>query len=384
MGKKITGVLEADSSAKAKEQLKGQPLTLIKITEEHRRATKISMNPVMKLSFLRELTQLLQAGLPLFDCLSIIAEKSRKEKYYPMLADFLDRLKQGVSLSGIMRNYPHVFHAIDEAIVSAAEKTGTLSTALAQLVDHLERGARFKKRLVGIIAYPLFLLGFACILFCALLFFLIPSMQELYEGRELQPLTSIILAMSAFCRDHLITLLVAFLSPFLIGYLVLQNTHCKSVLFKSLLKLPLLGKLFFQVVMSQFGKTVALLLQSGLPLLEALKLSRPTLKFPDLTQALAEIEVKILEGKSFAEELTTKQQFPLTVSRIIALAEETGRVKEAFESIAKIYDEELDKSLEKLTTLLQPALLLLLGIIVGVMMLAVLLPLIDVNSFLST
>jgi len=126
-----------------------------------------------------------------------------------------------------------------------------------------------------------------------------------------------------------------------------------------------------------------LLLQSGLPLLETLKLSRPSLRHPFFEEALLSVEEKILEGKSLHEELKIQKQFPLTVIRLLAIAEETGKMKEAFENIVEIYDEELTKSLEKLTTVLQPALLLLLGIIVGVMVLAVLLPLTDVSSFLN-
>jgi general secretion pathway protein F len=382
-GKKISGVMEADSLLGAKERLKARRIMVVALEEEKKKAKGLSINASTKLAFVRELSQLLKAGLPLFECLAIIEEKSRKEKHYPLLIDFLDRLKQGTSLSTAMKNYPKVFNEIDCSMIAAAEETGTLPQALSQLAQYLDKQARFKKQIISVTAYPLFLLGFAFLLLAALLFFLIPSMQELYEGRDLQPLTQAIISLSIFCRHNVLGIFALFSLPVVAGYFIFKKPAYRREISIRMLNFPFVGDIILQMVISRFSRTASLLLQSGLPLLETLKLSRPTLKSPYFEEALLAVEAKILEGKSLHEELKMQKQFPLTVIRLLAIAEETGKMKEAFENIVEIYDEELTKSLENLTTVLQPALLLLLGLIVGVMVLAVLLPLTDVSSFLN-
>ncbi len=382
-GKKMAGLIEADSLSSAKERLRMRKILVTNLNEEREKGRKISLKLELKLSFMRELAQLLKAGLPLFECLVMVEEKSRKERHHALLIDLIDRLKQGESLSSAMKNYPRMFNGIDLSMIAAAEESGTLSEAFAQLYQYLEKQARWKKQLLSITTYPLFLLSFSFFIFFALLFFLIPSMQELYEGRQLQPLTQAVLSLSRFCRENASVL--GGLIVLGIGgvFVLIRNQSYRQRVSRWALRLPIIGDVVVQMVMMRFSRACSLLLKSGVPLLDTLRFARPTLRHVVFEKVLLDAEMKILEGHSLYEQLKLSGCFPLTVTRLLAIAEETGRMKQAFDSIAEIYDEELAKSLERLTTVLQPALLLLLGIIVGVMVLAVLLPLTDVSSFLS-
>jgi general secretion pathway protein F len=382
-GKKVIGLIEADSLLVAKERLRSRKILVTDLVEEKKRKGSIGLKLELKLSLMRELAQLLKAGLPLYECLVTIEEKSRKEKHHPLLIDLIDRLKQGEGLSSAMRKYPKVFDAIDLSMIAAAEESGTLPEAFSQLYHYLEKQVRWKKQLLSVTTYPTFLLVFSLFIFFALLFFLIPSMQELYEGRQLQPLTQAILSLSQFCRKNILLLgggLFAAISGIV---LMLRNPRCRQKASLSALHLPFVGDVIVQMIMVRFSRACSILLKSSVPLLDTLKLARPTLRHAVFEQALLDAEAKILEGHSLYEQLKLSKRFPLIVVRLLAIAEETGRMKEAFDSLGEIYDEELAKNLERLTTVLQPALLLLLGIIVGVMILAVLLPLTDVSSFLN-
>ncbi len=382
-GKKIAGVIDADSLLVAKDRLKTRKILVTRLIEEEKREKGFTLKLEAKRALMRELAQLLKAGLPLYECLVTIEEKSRKEKHHSLLIDLIDRLKQGESLSSAMKKYPKTFNGIDLSMVAAAEESGTLSEAFAELSAYLERQARWKKQLLSITTYPLFLLSFSFFIFFALLFFLIPSMEELYEGRNLQPLTSAVLALSQFCRQNTLFLAGSISAIVLSFLLALRNPVYRQKLSILMLRLPFIGDIIVQMVMSRFARASSLLLKSGVPLLDALKLARPTLRHFLFEEALRSAEAKILEGRSLHELLKENGRFPLITIRLLAIAEETGKMKEAFDSIAEIYDEELSKSLERLTTVLQPAILLLLGLIVGVMVLAVLLPLTDVSSFIT-
>jgi len=382
-GKKMAGLIEADSLLSAKERLRTRKILVTHLREEIKKKGGVSLKLELKLSFMRELAQLLKAGLPLYECLVTIEEKSRKERHHPLLIDLIDSLKQGESLSHAMKKYPKVFNGIDLSMIAAAEESGTLPEAFSQLYHYLEKQARWKKQLLSITTYPLFLLLFSIFIFFALLFFLIPSMQELYEDRQLQPLTQAVLSLSRFCRQNASLLASVFLVGVSGVFFVLRNSTYRQKISLWALRLPFVGDVTVQMIMMRFSRACSLLLKSGVPLLDTLRLARPTLRHVVFEEALLNAETKILEGQSLYEQLKTSGRFPLTVIRLLAIAEETGRMKEAFDSIGEIYDEELAKSLEQLTTILQPALLLLLGIIVGVMVLAVLLPLTDVSSFLS-
>jgi len=382
-GKSIGGLIEADSLFVAKERLKARKVLVIEVGEEKQEGKNGSLRAETRLSFTRELAQLLKAGLPLYESLVTIEEKSRKEKHHALLINLIDRLKQGETLSSALKNYPKAFDEVYLSMVAAAEESGTLSEAFLELSKYLEKQAKWKKQILSITTYPLFLLSFSIFIFCALLFFLIPSMQELYEGRTLHPLTQAVLSLSTFCREYVQWIGVMIVLVGLLAFSCSKDKRIRKTFSLWILKIPFARDVIMQSAMARFSRAASLLLMSGVPLLEVLKLARPTLKHSLFEEALASAEMKILEGHSLHVELKESGCFPLMMVRLIAIAEETGRMKEAFLNIADIYDEELGKSLEKLTVVLQPALLLLLGLVVGIMVLAVLLPLTDVSSFLS-
>jgi general secretion pathway protein F/type IV pilus assembly protein PilC len=381
-GKKIKGVIDADTLDAAKEKLKKQEIMAITIALEKDKGEVVLPFDLL-LAFTRELAQLLRAGLPLYESLLTIEEKYRTHKAHPLFLDLCDRLKTGNSLSSALTCYPKSFDEVYLSMVGAGEQSGSLGESLQQLALLIARQSRLKKQLGSALIYPAFLGVFCLVVVFSLLFFVIPSMQELFEGRALHPLTQVVLAVSNFANTYLVAIVSIILTVVLALLLFIRAPRGKIVVQKIMLVLPFVKTMIIQTALTRFCRSASLLLLGGVPLLDALALSRRVMKHPLLEKVVEEAEKKIIEGAHLSDQFKLVSYIPPLVSRMLAIAEETGRMAPMMENIADIYDEEIERSLQQVTTLLQPVLLVVLGGIVGVVLLSILLPLTDVSSFLQ-
>ncbi|MES2345227.1 MAG: type II secretion system F family protein [Chlamydiota bacterium] len=381
-GKKMKGVIDADTLDAAKERLKKQEIMAITLALEKSKSELVLPFDLL-LAFTRELAQLLRAGLPLYESLLTIEEKYRAHKVHPLFLDLCDKLKTGSSLSSALRLYPKSFDAIYLSMVGAGEQSGSLGPSLQQLALLIARQGRLKKQLGSALIYPAFLGIFCLVVISSLLFFVIPSMQELFEGRALHPLTQIVLAVSIFANAHITAMISTLVLTVLSLVLFVKAPRGRIFIQKIVLTLPFFKTVIIQTALTRFCRSASLLLVGGVPLLDALALSRRVMKHQLLEKVIEDVEKKILQGARLSEELKLVPYIPPLVSRMFAIAEETGRMGAMMENIADIYDEEIERNLQQLTTLLQPVLLVILGGIVGVVLLSILLPLTDVSSFLQ-
>jgi general secretion pathway protein F len=383
-GKKIGGVIDADSYVIAKEKLrKGQIMvTDLEALKEKRREATFSTS--LLLSFTRELAQLLRAGLPLYESLVTIEEKYRRHKAHSLLLDLCDRLKSGNALSSALQNYPKTFDEVYVSMVKSAEQTGSLPSIFEQLSLLLSKHQKLKKQITSALAYPAFLGGFCLIVIFSLLFFVIPSMAQLFEDRALHPITQTILNLSWFVTHYTAQIFLSIVVFSGVFFYAFRHKQGKFILHKISLRIPFLKTLLLEASLARFTRALSLLLLGGVPLVEALSLSKKMLRSPLLEGVVERAEKKIIEGKSLSSELKTSPLIPPLMIRMLSLSEETGKMAPMLHNLAEIYEEELEKNLLQLTTLLQPLLLLLLGLIVGVVLLSVLLPLTDVSSILQT
>jgi len=381
-GKKISGVIDADSLDLAKERLRRNQVLVTQLDSVQNRK-EVTLSSPMLLAFTRELGQLLNAGLPLYESLLTIEEKYRKTRSHPLFLDLCDRLKGGYNLSTILKTYPKTFDSIYISMVEAGEKTGALSWAFDQLYELIERRQKLKKQLISAVAYPAFLGAFCFLVMIGLLFFVIPSMQELFEGRRLHPLTQMVLSWSQFLQNHflLILLSIGLISMVAVSYF--RRKQGRYALQRLLQKIPLVNTILLQAALIRFCRSSSILLSGGVPLVGALTTSRKAMKHPLLEEVIADAEGQIIEGKPLSHELKKSSRIPPLVARMLSIAEETGKMPEMFKNISDIYDGELERNLSHVTTFLQPALLILLGGIVGLVILSILLPLTDVSSLIA-
>jgi general secretion pathway protein F len=382
-GKKVTGVIDAESLAAAKEKLRAAKILATDLAhfEEKKKELKLSF-PVL-LDFTRMMGQLLKAGIPLYESLVILEEKYQRLRFHPLLIDLCDSLKSGRSLSDTLKHYPHTFDPVYVAMVHAGEQTASLPTVFEELCALLQRQQKLKRQLIAAAAYPMFLGLFCIVVFFALLLFVIPSMKNLFDGKALHPITKFVFGASDFVLHHGITLaLVSALVIFGLTVL-LRHKRLRPWWDSLILKIPFLRQLVQESATIRLCRTASLLLFGGLPILSVLHLSSRVLKNYHLEAVMADAAKQVSEGKPLSVPLRASPLIPSLVPRMLAIAEETGKTAFMLQSIATICEENLEKRLQQLTTFLQPALLLLLGLIVGLVLLSILIPLTDVGSILE-
>jgi len=382
-GKKIKGVVDADSYDLAKDRLIRDKILVTKLLAVQKKK-EVALRESILLAFTRELSQLLKAGLPLYEALLTIEEKYRRHRAHPLFLDLCDQLKTGHLLSSALKNYPRSFDPIYISMVKTGERSGSLAWVFGQLHELIERKQKLKKQLLSAMAYPLFLGGFCFLMVVGLLLFVIPSMRELFEGRHLHPLTQVVLSTSQFLQNwfpHLLFGAAALVSG-LIYYF--KQPKGRELFRRGMQKLPLIKTILTQAALIRFCRSCSIQLFGGVPLISSLGISRKVMKHPFLEEVIEKAEREISEGKPLSEELKGSPYIPALVVRMIAIAEETGEFPEMLQSLSDIYDDQLERSLSQITTFLQPALLLILGGTVGLVILSILLPLTDVSSLIST
>lgn len=382
-GKNVSGVIDADSLSLAKERLGKQQVMVTHLLPLNAKEKEASLDSALLLTFTREIGQLLGAGLPLYESLLTIEEKYRKHKAHPLFLDLCDRLKSGSSFSAALKNYPKSFDRIYLSMVQAAEQSASLPYVFDQLSALISKQQKLRKQITSALLYPAFLGSFCLFVIFALLLFVIPSMQELFEGRALHPLTQTVLFLSRFVNEKGLFLLAGFGTLIFSLYFLFQKKEGRIFLQNLCLKLPFFKTVLVQSALIRFARATSILLTGGVPLLEALSLSRKVMKNILLEKVIEDAERSIVEGKRLSAHLASSPLIPSLVSRMLSIAEETGKMAPMLESIANIYDDDLERDLMQMTALIQPALLLVLGGVVGLVVLSILLPLTDVSSFLN-
>lgn len=381
VGKRIHGVIDADSLLLAKERLRREKILVTALDVLKDRGKEQRLDHSMLLAFTRELEQLLNAGLSLYEGLLTIEEKYRRHRAHPLLLSLCDRLKGGLAFSAALAQYPRTFDSIYLSMIEAGEKTGSLPWVFSQLRQLIERKQKLKKQLLSAMAYPLFLGGFCLIVVISLLLFVIPSMKELFEDRPLHPLTSIVLTASQLLEQYGIWVLTLSMALGILCGFYFRREGGRRLLNRLFFQLPVLKTLLLEAALIRFCRSASTLLLGGVPLLQALGIARQTMDSPLLEEVIERAEMRIKEGESFSGPLKTSPLIPPLMHRMLALAEETGKMAPMMQHIADIYDGELEKNLTTITTFLQPALLILLGGIVGLVILSILIPLSDMGSF---
>ncbi len=382
-GRRIVRMLDAESERAAKELLTREglyPMTLAPGVRSEFRLTASQL-----LLFTRELVRFLKAGVPLHDALQMLAEKRREGKLRLLLLDLADRLQQGKSFSAALGYYPNLFNPVYLALVHAGEQSGHLPTILGELADEMEERARLYRAWQSALAYPGLLLLLAFIITGGLFFFVIPSLAELFEDRALHPISKAVLWISSALVGHstlVILLLLSFASMALL--LIFSSELRLRFLLPLLHRLPFVRDLLLATALQRFTSVAALLLRGGVPLAEAIELSLPVASHRGLEQQLTEARMQMVEGESFSNALSSRKLLPPLLTRMVATGEQTGGMAHSMTEVSSWLAADLKRSLTTLLAFLQPALLLLLGLIIGVVLLGLLVPLTDVSSFLES
>lgn len=382
-GKRIVRMLDAESERSAKELLIREGFHPMALALSRRSELRLTADQLRL--FTRELVRFLKAGVPLHDTLKMLAEKRREGRLRLLLLDLADRLQQGKSFSAALGYYPRLFNPVYLALVHAGEQSGHLSQILSELADEMEERARLRRAWQSALAYPGLLLLLAFIITGGLFFFVIPSLAELFEDRQLHPISRAVLWISGALVSHsslVMGLLLTVVSSIVL--LIISSEMRRRIVLPLLHRLPFISDLMLATALQRFSSVAALLLRGGVPLAEAIQLALPVASHSALEKQLREAREQMVEGESFSSALATRKLLPPLLVRMVATGEQTGGMAHSMTEVSSWLADDLKRSLTTLLAFLQPTLLLLLGLIIGIVLLGLLVPLTDVSSFLES
>lgn len=380
LGKKKSGFIEAHNERDAKGILREQGVMVSQISIKTTVTGKQNLKGESLLTFTMQLAQLVSAGVPLYESLVALEEQYRSEPYHRVILSLCEQIKAGGTLSDAMGNFPDSFGKLYRAMIAAGESIGALNIVLSRLSYFLTRQMKLKKQISTAMIYPAILGSFSLLIISLLLGFVVPSIEGIFEGRKLNGFTRFVLSVSHFFRDY--WWLYIPLGVGLIVYLVytVRSEKGKIWLQRYSLRVPVISTLVIQTSVARFCRTMGTLLEGGLPIIDSLRNSREVMGNVVLEEEIKQAESKIIEGSSLSTEIGRSKIIPTIVPRMLAVGEESGSTVAMMNKLADMYEEELEKTLDRVMALAQPVILLFMGVVIGTILLAILLPLTDVSS----
>ena len=386
-GSSVKGIIDAESVKAATEKLKKEGVYLSSINETKKGKSR-SLIPFRGVSSAelaittRQFSALISAGLPLEASLAALSEQSEDQKLREVLTQVKDRVSEGSSLTNALKEHNNVFSDLYINIVKAGEASGSLDIVLFRLADFLEKSSELKSRVRSALIYPIFmfLIGSGVLFF--MMTYVIPRITKIFEDsdRALPFITLVLISISSFFSNHYIIL---FLGIAVVGFLLvrfLKTEKGTRFVDKLILRLPVFGKLAAMVAISRFTRTLGTLVGSGIPLLDALEIGEAVIGNTVFMDALKDVRVSVREGSTLGQPLRDSGVFPPLVTRMIAVGEQTGEMEEMFNKIADIYDLQVETTLSALTSLLEPIMILMIGVVMAFIVFAILLPIFDLTS----
>lgn len=379
-GKKVKGFAEAETPQLLKKSLRNQGLILTSYTKKETSRLTKSLPRREKLPFVLALSQMLSAGLPLFDSLELLKNQQQSPQMKEAIAACLESLRQGRSFSAALQGYKSFFDERFIAMIESGEQSGDLSEAVASLLKTLEREQAKKKKLFSLFFYPSLLLGFSLIVISVVFLSVIPSLEELFGFGNATGFSGLVFAISRLLRKNLPWILLAGAS--VISLFFFMRSKMKSLLEKIAFKIPLLRRMLVESSLAELCLTLALLIKGGVPLLESLRLCEKR-GFTEWQKDILKKSIKAIEeGQSFSKSLENRPYLPPLFIKMLAASEDTGTLEEVAFKLAVYFEEASQKRMEALMTLLQPLILIGMGALIAAIMLAVLLPLSDPEMML--
>jgi len=372
LGAKRKGALEANTLQEAKERIRSQGWTLLEISLKGFKGNKLSTEEL--LPFTLQMGELLSAGLPLYEALQSMKQERTASKSLPIIETLIDEIKKGNSLSQALSKFPETFDARYRSLVASGEAVGALDKVFVRIRELLEKELKIKQELVSALTYPMILTVFSVIVVAVLLLFVVPSVEDMFEGRPPQGLTAFVFGTSHLLRDHPFVLISSFVG--LGSGLWIWRKKLKPYLFAA----PVVGTLLTRGALGRFCRTLGTLLGGGLPLTEALDLSVSVLNHPRLEEVISKSREKIFEGRRLSHEWRRSGFFPSLILQLVAMGEETGNLGGAFLKGADLLDREVEKRSQQLLSMLQPVILILLGGVIGLVMISILLPMSEMTQ----
>jgi type IV pilus assembly protein PilC len=334
--------------------------------------------------FTRQLATLIDAGLPLLRGLTVLAKQEKDLVLKGTINHLADAVQGGSTFSESLAQHPKIFNKLYINMVKAGELGGVLELVLTRLAEFQEKAQKIKNKVVAAMFYPVVVLFIAVAIMGFLLVFIVPKFEQIFKdmlgGRPLPALTQFVIAASNLLKDNILAV-IGIVVVVVIGYrFYARTTGGRVVIDRIKLKMPLFGDLIRKSSISRFSRTLGTLVTSGVPILQALNITKETAGNSVIADAISKVHDAVKEGESIVQPLEASNVFPPMVISMIDVGEETGQLPEMLLKIAEVYDDEVDNAVSGLTSLLEPIMIVFLAVIVGTIVIALFMPLITIIS----
>jgi general secretion pathway protein F len=394
-GKKVRGSVDADNARVARQKLRAQGIFATDINESNIKAVGIKSRNISGIFrtfervsqrelavITRQLATLVAAGLPLVSALTALSEQIDNRLLKRVIVELREKVEGGEALAQALSHFPAVFPPLYTNLVASGEASGSLDTVLVELADYLESQNELRRRVVSAMIYPAVMLVICTLVISGLLMFLVPQIVEIFIKQKVQlplPTELTVLASNFLINYWFILLGVIIASLYALGkYYKTERGRSKiDLLF---IKAPILGSVYTKVNVGRVTRTLGALLGNGVGLLSALEITRNVIQNVHLRQALDNAREGVKEGRSLAKEFQQSGLFPAMVSHMIAVGEKSGELESMLQKTGSAYQNEVNATLSGLTSLIEPLMLVIVGVVVFIIVISVLLPMTELIS----
>jgi type IV pilus assembly protein PilC len=404
-GQQKTGTINATTPADASAQIKQQGLFPTQIVEMTATAAAAASSPIAKKGFnikfgggkvkgkvltvfTRQLATLIDAGLPLLRSMRTLIKQERNPVLKSTMVTLAEAVESGSTFSEALAQHPKIFNKLYVNMVKAGELGGVLEIVLTRLAEFQEKSQRIRGKVVSAMVYPIVVLCIAIVIMGFLLVFIVPRFESIFKdmlgGKPLPALTEFVINISRFVQSNWFLILVGAGLAFF-GLKIFSKTEGGSMILDRLkLRAPIFGDLLSKTAISRFTRTLGTLVSSGVPILQALNITKETAGNVILADAINNVHESVKEGESMVTPLEASGLFPAMVISMVQVGEETGQLPDMLTKVADVYEEEVDVAVQGLTALLEPVMIVFLAVIVGTIVIALFLPLISIIQELTS
>ncbi len=379
------GELTAKTRDEAVDQLRKQNVVVTSLEEKSGKGGKFKFSLGSGLTdkdlvvFTRQFGTMINAGLPLIQCLDILATQSENKVLRETVGDVKISVEGGSTFSDALRKHPRVFDDLYVNMIHAGEVGGLLDTILTRLAKHIEKAMKLKGQIKSAMVYPIAIMGVAVIVITVLMVWVIPIFAKMFAEMSggkvgLPGPTQIVIDVSNFFQSYIIHIVVAIVAAIYGIKRYHKTAKGRVVIDRVLLKIPVLGDIIRKAAVAKFTRTLGTLITSGVPLLEGLGICARTSGNKVIEEALLGARISISSGKTISEPLAKSQVFPKMVTHMISVGESTGALDAMLGKIADFYEDEVDQAVAAMTSLLEPMMMVFLGTVIGFIVIAMYLP----------
>jgi len=401
-GKYVEGEVEALNQEEASHKLKEDKIIITNITRTKKKKGEAKAKSKGKgfslfgkkkvkveeiLIFSKQFATMVKAGLPILEVLGMLRDQLESPAIKEIIEDIRRSLEGGVTLSKCFEKYPQYFDNVYTNLIKAGEASGKLDVFLLKIVESLEKKEKIKKKIKGALMYPAIMFTVAITVSAFMLVKVVPVFAQMYEGMgiALPKPTAVILAMSDFLRGTggMMLLLGSISGYFIFKYLTTKNEKIKYKWHQQVLKMPVFGEMILKSLLARISLVMGNLSAAGVNLLESIEIAKSVSNNVVVTEALENVKKGVFSGDTLTKLFLKEPLFPPTFSQLISVGEQTGQLDEMFGSVAMYYEEEFDNSVDNMSSLIEPIMIVFMGIMIGGLMIAMYSPIFNVGALIG-